>query len=211
MVMNMTATRAVTVCLLMSVAAAGQAWKKTIVNDQLYRTSYLQFELDGEFLIAPQNAPSELRPAIIVRCAPASKPGHTLGNFLTGYLYVGAVLAASVEGRRTFVPVEISLDGRKVQYAPWSEGSASNSAFFSDTDFANILYGHILVHKEGTSAPVSAIIFGAPEFGASRIEMKFAMPDPTEVADACGEIWHKNKIAPLKVPPAPVASGPGGD
>jgi hypothetical protein len=46
-------------------------------------------------------------------------------------------------------------------------------------------------HKENTSPPVRKVIIGFDEYLGGEVVMQFEMPDPTEIADACGVIWHK--------------------
>jgi hypothetical protein len=48
-----------------------------------------------------------------------------------------------------------------------------------------------MYHKENTSPQVRNIVLGVPEYLGGEIEMKFDLPDSTEVADACGIILHK--------------------
>jgi hypothetical protein len=62
---------------------------------------------------------------------------------------------------------------------------------FDDGDLDDLLYGHVLRHKEGTNAQVRRIMLGVPEYLGAQIQMQFDLPDSTEVADACGVILHK--------------------
>lgn len=57
--------------------------------------------------------------------------------------------------------------------------------------FANLLYAHHLYHKENTNPQVRKVVLGVNEYLGGEIVMQFDFPDSTEVADACGVIWHK--------------------
>jgi hypothetical protein len=64
--------------------------------------------------------------------------------------------------------------------------------FLSDVDLNNLLYGHLMPHKEWTNSPqVRKIILGVSEYLAAQIQIEFDLPESTEVADACGVIEHK--------------------
>jgi hypothetical protein len=49
----------------------------------------------------------------------------------------------------------------------------------------------MLPHKEGTGDPVHKIVIAADEYLAGQVVAQFDMPDPTQIAEACGAIIHK--------------------
>lgn len=100
----------------------------------------------------------------------------------------------SVLGGKSFpvvVTVQYRLDDGKIQAENWSPSTDRTSAFFDAATFNNLLYGHILPHKENTSAPIRKLAIAINEYLAGEIVMQFDMPDPTQVADFCGTLFHK--------------------
>jgi len=157
----------------------------------------MQYSLEGKFLTSPQNATPNTHPVIIAQCTPGDFNHHTAhGKLLKAYIFVGGVLdshVASDSGSR--VTVQFRLDDGKLQTDYWTASTNFSALFFNpyfpEGGFATMLYGHMLPHKENTSPPVKKIVLGVPEYLGGEVVMQFDMPDPTEVADACGEIKHK--------------------
>ena len=172
--------------------AASQTWTKTDKADPLRGTQFIQYSLDGKYLTAPRNAPSNATPTVIVRCVPGSHSrGHLRGKFIEGYIFVGGVVDSHVSAdASTSTTVEFRLDDGKLQPASWSHSTDFSSLFFSDIDFDNLLYGHLLRHKENKGQQVRKVVLGVPEFLGGEVVMQFDMPEAAEVADACGVIWH---------------------
>lgn len=168
-------------------------WVRETKVDPLRETQFELFTLGGRFLTPPRNAKSDARPAIILRCSPGSFiRGHAHGKFLNGYFYVGTVVDTQVTSSGTRVPAKFRLDEGKLQDASgWSHSTDYSSIFFGDIDLNTFLYGHFMPHKENTTPPVKKIVIGIDEYLGGEVVMQFDMPDPTEVADACGSIWHK--------------------
>jgi hypothetical protein len=182
--------------LLVSVAGPLNAqkalWVKTEKVDPLRDTKYVQFALDGKFLTPPQNVKPEATPSIILQCAPGSfTRGHQHGRFLNGYIFVGAVIDSRASYSVSGVQAQYRLDDGKLQDGSWTHSTDFSSVFFKDIYLNTMLYGHFMEHKENTTPPVKKIVIGLDEYLGAEVVMQFDMPDPTDVADACGVIWHK--------------------
>jgi hypothetical protein len=164
--------------------------------------SFTQFSLTGKFLTPPQDA-SNTNPTMFVRCIPGSdRHGHTGGKFIAGYIFVGGHVSYDVsESGASFVPVEFRLDDGKLQSERWGRSTDPFAVFFSDPTcaacgsgyevFANLLYGHHTLRKQETNPQVRKIVIGVDEVLGGEVTMQFELPDATEVAEACGIIWHK--------------------
>jgi len=113
--------------------------------------------------------------------------GMLNGKFLTGFLAVDAVL----DFKQGDVPVEYRLDDGKLQHDSWASSTNGGGAFFTDVEFNNLIYGHLVPHKENTNPPVKKLIIGVPEYLGTQIQVEFDMPDPGVVAEACGVVVHK--------------------
>lgn len=177
------------VLLTLGVHAQGAPeWSRAAKTDQLTGASSVEFTLLGKFLAAPNGPGAAARPALVARCSPGERSwGHFGGKFLEGYVLVGSVV--DTHGsivREAGIPVRYRLDDGKVQSGTWTESTNYAGVFFSWADFANLLYGHMLPHKENSSPPVRKVVISIPEFQAADIVAQFDMPEPSEVADACG-------------------------
>ena len=183
-------------------------WTETEKSDPLHQTSFKEFSLKGKFLVPPKQ--SNLPPPILVlRCQPGPHrfgKAQTNGHFVEGWIATGAVLNSSAEkiafGARVsisssigtigdVVPVEYRLDDKELKSPYWRVSTDHSGILFDDGDLDDLLYGHVLRHKEGTNAQVRRIMLGVPEYLGGQIQMQFDLPDSTEVADACGVILHK--------------------
>ncbi len=173
-------------------AQGAPGWNKVEKSDPLRDTKYFQFTLEGKFLTPPRNIKADSVPSIIVRCTPGSfTRDHLHGKFMNGYIYVGTVVDTQVSSSGPSVRAKFRLDDGKLQDAGWSHSTDYSSIFFEDIDLNTLLYGHFMPHKENTSPPVKKIVVGIDEYLGGEVVMQFDMPDPTEVAEACGAIWHK--------------------
>ncbi|MGB2592470.1 MAG: hypothetical protein WA853_20930 [Candidatus Acidiferrum sp.] len=170
-----------------SQVASGPTWQREEKSDPLRKLEYSQFVLEGKYLIPPRGK-SLSPPTLVARCQAGNFSfGHARGKFLTGYLSVDAVL----DFRSSGVPVSLRLDEGKVQTDRWSQSTDGTGAFFDSMVFDNLLYGHMLPHKEGTNLPVYQVIIGVPEYLGAEIQVQFDMPEPDDVAEVCGAVWHK--------------------
>src|ERR1700723_3426024 len=146
--------------------APGPAWQREEKSDPLRKLEYSQFVLEGKYLIPPRGKVST-PPMLVARCRAGNFSfGHAHGKFLAGYLSVDAVL----DFRSGGVPVSLRLDEGKVQTDHWSQSTDGAGAFFQDVIFDNLLYGHLLPHKEGTNPPVHKVIIGVPEYLGAEIQ-----------------------------------------
>ncbi len=173
--------------LLAQVPADG--WRKEAKTDALRGTHYLQYVLSGHFLTPPKQA--EFSPKLVVQCLPGEHSvGYhifTNGRHLASYLIVGPVLNSQPSG----LTVQYRLDDGKIQTERWGISTDFSSALFSDTTLNNLLYGHVIAHKEGSSAPIRKLVIATDEFVGGEIVMQFDMPAPDSVAEACGIVVHK--------------------
>lgn len=186
-----------TVSVLLSTAQTTSVetsqWRHEERTDPLRGTAFSQFSLAGKFLTAPRNSP-DAQPLMVVRCTRGKDHhGHTNGKFVSGYIFVGGVVDSNVNGSgEGAVSVEFRLDDGKLQSETWGRSTDFSAIFFRGYDvFANLLYGHHMYHNENTNPQVRKVVIGVPEFLGGEVVMQFDMPDATEVADACGIIWHK--------------------
>jgi hypothetical protein len=185
--------------LLVAISTFGQSpsqWVQFRKDDPLRGASFQEFTLTGKFVTPPSHG-SSTHPALVVHCTPGSYAhGKARGKFVDGYISVGAVLNSEVGKDGEYVPVQIRLDDRKLQQDFWSPstnrmGVYLNALYCRGCAFNNLLYGHMLPHKEGTSDQIHKVLIGVNEYLAAEIVMEFDMPDATQVGDACGVIWHK--------------------
>jgi hypothetical protein len=175
-------------------STAVQAWTREEKSDPLRGTQFSQFRLGGRYLTPPKNAAPDAVPSMIVRCRSGNhNHGHVRGQFLEGYIFVGSVVDSHVSddlsGR---VTVQFRLDDGKLQVAGWGNSTDYSAIFFDSEDFNNLLYGHMLPHKENTNPQVRKVVIGVPEYLGGEIVMQFDMPDSTDVAETCGVIWHNH-------------------
>lgn len=185
-------TLAMFVSFSAGVCAQSAGWVKEGKTDPLRDTQYVQFTLDGKFLTPPQHTKADVEPSIILQCTPGSfARGHLHGKLLKGYVFVGTVIDTQMSSSVASVRAKYRLDDGKLQDVPWSHSTDFSSVFFGETDMNTLLYGHFMPHKENTSPPVKKVVIGFDEYLGGEVVMQFDMPDPTEVAEACGAIWHK--------------------
>jgi hypothetical protein len=178
-------------------------WKQEQKTEAFRGTSYTQFTLQGKFLTQPQQSPLP-NPEMVVQCiAGEDHRGHTKGKFITGYVVTGAVLDTAIDSKgNSAIGVQFRLDDGKIHSVNWGHSKNFSAIFFympslglfagsGYEQFANLLYGHEMYHKEKTSPQVRKILVDVPEYLGGEIVMQFDLPDSTNVADACGIIWHK--------------------
>jgi hypothetical protein len=171
--------------------SSAQEWQRTEETDAFRGTSFSQFTLAGKFLAPPTNHASEA-PTLVVQCVAGRHllrgiHAFTNGKLLSAYLIVGTVLN-SHSGEIT---VQYRLDDGKIQPDWWHPGTDGMAAFLPESALDNLLYGHTLLHKEGTNPPVRKVVISLDEYLASEVVMQFDMPDPTQVAETCGVVYHK--------------------
>jgi hypothetical protein len=175
--------------------ALAQEWQQSVKTNTLTGVSYPQFILDGKWLTPPQHGVET--PSLVVHCQPGRYVrGRANGKFIDGYFVTGAVLDSRI-GDVGFglqiagVDVQFRLDDKNIQPVFWGRSTDFSGVFFTSADLNNLLYGHLLPHKEGTSDAVHKVVIAVNEYLAAQIVAQFDMPDPTRVAEACGAILHK--------------------
>jgi hypothetical protein len=173
-----------------SLCCGQSEWQQFQKTDALSGVTFSDFMLTGKF-VTPPGSPSLDAPALFVRCFPGKR-----GKFVSGHVAVGApvhsVVTEKIGGGTDMVTgVQYRLNDGKIQAELWSVGPDGTAVFFSSLIFNNLLYGHLLKHKENTSPPTRKIVIGIGGILDGEIVMQFDMPDPTRVADACGVNRHK--------------------
>lgn len=88
----------------------------------------------------------------------------TNGRRVASYLSVGSVLNSQLSG----LTVQYRLDDGKIQTERWGISTDFSAAFFPDTTLNNLLYGHVMAHKEGSSAPIRKLVVATNEFIGGR-------------------------------------------
>ena len=177
-------------------------WIRADKTDPLRGTQFSEFTLDGKYLTAPRKVEPNAVPAMVVRCQSGTfNHKHAHGKFMEGFIFVGSVVDTHVSYNSSLlVSVQYRLDDGKLQSDSWRHSTDYSSLFFGgekiivdtgSTIFNNLLYGHLLPHKENTNPQVRKIVLGVPEYLGGEVVMQFDMPDATEVADTCGVLWHK--------------------
>jgi len=197
---------------LFGVAALSWAqtgWIRSEKTDPLTNVSHVRFALFGKFLQAPSK-PGIDKPTFVLDCDPSKTQmrGRIRGKLLSAAIIVGAVVDSGNNFDRdalslrhpnpTLVGVRFRRDDeKKVQEAEWYHTSDFASLYIAseyggkDIEVNNLLYGHMLTHKEGTGDQVHKLVVSVPEFLGGDVVMQFDLPDLTAVADSCGLIVHK--------------------
>lgn len=176
------------VCAL-AVQAQEKGWTREDQSDPLHNTEYTQFTLEGKYLVPPRHQGADA-PMLILQCSPGARSragGQVNGKLIAGYLDVDATL----DFRQDNIPVEYRLDDGKLQQVYWSTSTDGGGAAFGEKDLERLLYGRSGPRKEDTNPPVRKLIIGIPERLGTQVEAQFDMPDPSEVAEACGVLVHK--------------------
>jgi hypothetical protein len=87
--------------------------------------------------------------------------------------------------------VHYRLDDGKMHNETWDISDDGVALFLPEIEFNTVLYGHFTKHKDGTNPPVRKLVLGVNEHRGDEIVIQFDMPDPTEMADACGALIRK--------------------
>lgn len=190
--MRKAAAPALVLCFALVALAQSTKWEREDKTDPLRGTSYAQFMITGKFLTPPKNAP-EGAPIFVVKCLPGNRRhvsgGYTNGKLMDAFISLRAVLDRSRKGD---VFVQYRLDDGKMHKEWWGAGTDDREIFPPEIELNTVLYGHFLTHKEGTNDPVRKLVLGVNEHRGDEIVVQFDLPDPTEMADACGLLIRKN-------------------
>jgi hypothetical protein len=169
---------------------ASSGWIRESKNDSFSGTFYLEFTLSGKFLDRPKYENTAV-PTLRIRCQPGKHSVgyhvYAMGRTVSSALVIGDVVDAHGFGTAAMY----RLDDGKPQTEIWQQSTDFAGVFFSESTLRNILYSHILPHKENSNAPTRKLVIAVDENGAGKVVMQFDLPDPTELADACGQIIHK--------------------
>ena len=154
-----------------------QDWYASEKVDLLTDVKSTEFTLVGKFIKPPIRGVGV--PRLVVQCDHGS--GSRSGRRAASYLVVSAVLQST--------SVNFRIDDGKPQTGfNWKLSSDLSSAFFDAPDLTEFLYGHMFKHKIDAGKPVHKLVIVMTEYAAGSVAMQFDMPDPTEVAKACGII-----------------------
>jgi hypothetical protein len=154
---------------------------------------YTQFSLRGKFLteLTPGATNGATNPVLYVRCIPGPEHhDHTNGKFIEAYLFVGAFVEGSLN------KVSYRKDETKPHGILVEPGKDYEEVFFrsftSMYEFQKLLYTRVPISYKipPDSEQVRRLIFEVPLAGQNNEVMQFDMPDASEVADACGLLWH---------------------
>jgi hypothetical protein len=106
------------------------------------------------------------------------------GKLLEAYIDTTTVIDTKDSQQQT--TVEYRLDDGKVRFS--ASGNTSNyQGIPLDAPFLDdILWGHLVPHKPGTSRQVRKFVVAVKEHLSGQIVMQFDMPDATQVGAACG-------------------------
>jgi len=199
------------VCGAFGVAASGWAqaeWVRTEKTDPLTNASRVRFALSGRFLQAPSKGSVD-KPSFVLVCDPTKTQmrGKIRGKVLGAFIEVGAVVDSGNDFERdalferhpnaTLVGVKYRRDDeKKVQEAEWFHSGDFAALYVAsqyggtEIEVNNLLYGHMLTHKEGKGEQVRRIVLSVPEYLGGDVVMQFDLPDLTNVSDACGLVEH---------------------
>ncbi len=170
--------------------ATSPQWIRESKSDNFSGASYLEFILPGKFVDKPKYG-NTAAPGLRVRCQPGKHSVgyhvYTMGRTISSALVIGDTVDAHGYG----TAVMYRLDDGRPQVEVWQQSTDFAGVFFPEATLRNVLYGHILPHKENSGAPVHKLVVAVDENGAGRVVMQFDLPDPTELADSCGQITHK--------------------
>ena len=166
-----------------------QVWLITSMSDALTGKSYTLYVLPGKFLTPPWKV-TDIAPTISLRCDPASHRGKVRGKLIEGFIVVNTVIDLKNGGKST---VQYRLDDGKLQDAEGLVGNSTDyqAISFDDLFLDNLIWGHQIYHKPGTSQQIRKVVIGVQEHLAGQIVMQFDLPDSEQVAAACGTEYSK--------------------
>jgi hypothetical protein len=114
------------------------------------------------------------------------------GGYINGKLLAAYVAAHFLVGRPgNGASVHYRLDDGKMHNEIWDISDDGRELFLPEIEFNTVLYGHFTKHKEGTNDPVHKLVLGVNEHRGGEVVIQFDLPDPTEMADACGALIRK--------------------
>ena len=167
---------------LVCLSASAQEWQITPKSDPLGGKSYTLYTLTGKFLISPLHGNGDV-PRIVVRCEPGPHLRMS-GKLLEAYIDTTTVIDTRDSERQT--TVEYRLDDGKVRFSVSGDTNNYQGIPLDGIFLDDILWGHLVPHKPGTSQQVRKFVVAVQEHLSGQIVMQFDMPDATQVGTACG-------------------------
>ncbi len=166
--------------------APTQQWEQSQETDARRGTTYTQFTLAGKFLKPPRNSGSD-RPTLVVKCTPDRHSRGSNRKFSAGSLRVGTPLKIDwvepevIHGIAYYAKVSVRyrLDEGKARQDQWSPGEDETTASFPKSMLKEMLRAR-------------TVLITMNEDHGAEVALQFDMPDPTQVAEACGMVDHKN-------------------
>jgi isochorismate synthase EntC len=162
-------------------APSVKVWRQSQKTSPGHDSTYTRFTLVGRFLKAPQGDVGDVsnRPAFVVDCVPGK--GSRKSKFVTGNLLVGAALKIDyvepqeIHGTSYYPKVAVQYridDAKEPEKENWTPGTEKTSASIPKDALKKILRAQ-------------AVDLTVGDDRGSEIVMKFDMPDPKPVEDAC--------------------------
>lgn len=159
--------------------SSAQMWQTSQKTDPAGTMTFTRFTLAGKFL-SPPHVKAPNRPALTVDCIPANESHHSKGKFLAANLLVGAVLKIvyvepeEIRGTSYYpkVAVRVRMDDAQDEEGQWSSGTDKISTSIPKDSLKKILRAH-------------TVAITADDPSGAQIAMRFDMPDPTAVEEAC--------------------------
>jgi hypothetical protein len=176
-------------CFAIASLAQLAIWQREDKTDPLRGAAIAQYSLTGKFLTPPKRSP-EAPPVFVIKCnagTKRSRSGLLDGKLLDAFIAIGAEISHS----SAKVPVQYRLDDGKMHNEAWNIGAGGTAVFLPPLELNTVLYGHFLTHKEGTNPPVRKLVLGLNEHRGAEVVVQFDLPDPDEMADACGLLYRK--------------------
>jgi hypothetical protein len=184
-------TVAVVLCLALVCLAQSTKWEREDKTDPLRDVHYSQYTLTGKFLSPPKDTNGE-PPVFVVKCIPGGHRhiygGYLNGKFMDAYITMHTVVNHSSKD----IFVQYRLDDGKMHKEYWGVSTDGTAIFPPEIELDTVLYGHFTRHKEGTNDPIKKLVLGVSEYLGAEVVVQFDLPDPTEMADACGILVRKN-------------------
>jgi hypothetical protein len=155
-------------------------WRESLKTDAARGTAYNRYTLTGKFLKAPQQGDVSNRPALVVDCNSPKESRKAKGKLEAASLLVGTSLKIhyvepeEIHGTSYYpkVFVQYRINDGKDEKEKWAPGSDNASASIPKDSLKKML----------RAQTVDITVNDGEE---STIVMKFDMPDPTPVEEAC--------------------------
>lgn len=171
-------------------ALSAQSWTATVLKDPMTDVSYTRYVLTGSFVETTERGDGS-QPLFILECIPGEhhRGSYELGgSLIKAYFAFGTVLN-TLPGKG--VPVLFRRDGGKPASEIWGAGTAGTAAFPPVASLNEVLFGHILPHRENSSPAVQKLLISADEYLASRVTAQFLLPSDDAVYETCGLEYKK--------------------